>query len=160
MPPPLTKQGLEDIQMGLLFNMLYGVLTGINLLSFKTRFGFPDFIPQFLRDLFTLPGSCPYNTAHDIKPGVVMVKFLAQLVIAFVIATVWGLAILASYQVYDTAVPDSYGNSNNHHGGILEPLFLAIPFIVLAMSLMWDPICISCILSLFSGSQCLVPLEV
>jgi hypothetical protein len=102
-PPekPLTEKGLEDISVGIIFNMLYGVLVGINLLSAVTHFGFYASNPLVKKALST---GCPYSTslvhARDPKGILEAVTFLAALVAALALSTVWGLAILSTYGAF------------------------------------------------------------
>jgi hypothetical protein len=106
-PPkePLTEKGLEDISVGIIFNMLYGVLVGINLLSAVTHFGFYSRSPLVAKVLST---GCPYHTSLaqaqfgkvNQKGVIEAVIFLAVLVAALALSTVWGLAILSAYGAF------------------------------------------------------------
>jgi hypothetical protein len=97
-PPakPLTKEGAEKVSVGVLFNMLYGVLLGINLLSFVTHFGF--YKGQPLSEIST---GCPYSTSlvHASRGTVnpLAVFFLVFMFALMFAGNFWGLWILSLF---------------------------------------------------------------
>ena len=110
--PPLTKRRLKDIQMGVLFSMLYAMLVGINLLAALTKFGFnvkqvtgPGLLPQggcpipFLR--LAIRGGCN----KYLKEALI---FITEIIVTGAFGLVMGCWILASYNVYG----DHHDNDN------------------------------------------------
>lgn len=117
--PPLTKQGLVNINTGVLYNMLYTMLVGINLLSAVTHFG-------FYGNEFARAGGCPFSMPRGILVGTctggstsvastsastlsmilsskvwgIALRFLGALTACLAASTFWGMGILTLFDAF------------------------------------------------------------
>jgi tetrahydromethanopterin S-methyltransferase subunit B len=101
---PLTEKKYKTMTIGILWNMLYGILVGINLLTPLTHFGFYTRISP---SVFAKSGGCPYAVLYEPRmmvkvPGLLLgTVFLFLLLVCQTVGVVVGLSIMSSYGAFN-----------------------------------------------------------